>query len=106
MSTYTRKLLVKHRTEFTYEGGAAESVNEIRLGPVDGPRQWVEYAHLTVTPTADLAEFRDAWGNRVSWCQIVERHERLTIVAESLVHVAGQTFGDRDTRGSWQRRDT
>ena len=52
MAPFTRKLFVKHRTEFTYAGSASESVNEIRLGPVDGPRQQVEYARIALTDFA------------------------------------------------------
>ena len=85
MAPYTRKLFVKHRTEFTYSHGASESVNEIRLGPVDGPRQQVEYARIDVTPTADVAESTDVWGNRVWWCQIVDDHPRLIVEAESVI---------------------
>lgn len=98
MDPYTRKLFVKHRTEFVYSGGASESVNEIRLTPVDGPCQRVDYSHVTVTPTADVAEFEDAWGNRVSWCQIVEMHERLIVEVESLVQVGARPLA---SSGSW-----
>lgn len=89
MDQFTRKLFVKHRTEFVYDGYACESVNEIRLAPVDGPRQHVEFARLTVTPAADTAESTDIWGNRVWWCQIVDEHPRLLIEAEAAVAVRG-----------------
>jgi transglutaminase-like putative cysteine protease len=82
---FTRKLFVKHRTEFSYTGSASENVNEVRLGPVDGPRQHVEYARLTVTPSADVAESIDLWGNRVWWCQIVDHHTQLIVEAESVI---------------------
>jgi transglutaminase-like putative cysteine protease len=102
VAPFTRKLFVKHRTEFTYAGGgASESVNEIRLRPLDGPRQQVVDSRLTVSPAADVAEFEDPWGNRVSWCQIVELHERLAIEVEALVLVGGQPIGDPGSTGSW-----
>lgn len=88
---FTRKLFVKHRTEFTYAGAASESVNEIRLGPVDGPRQRVEYSRITLTPSADVAESTDVWGNRVWWCQIVADHPRLVVEAESLISLREPT---------------
>ena len=81
----TRRLLVKHRTEFTYAAPARESVNEVRLGPVDGSRQRVEQARLRVTPDADVVESFDAWGNRVWWFQVVEPHEHLVVESESVV---------------------
>ena len=91
MDPFTRKLFVKHRTEFTYAGAASESVNEIRLGPVDGPRQRVEYSRITLTPSADVAESTDVWGNRVWWCQIVADHPRLVVEAESLISLREPT---------------
>ena len=91
MDLFTRKLFVKHRTEFTYAGAASESVNEIRLGPVDGPRQRVEYSRITLTPSADVAESTDVWGNRVWWCQIVADHPRLVVEAESLISLREPT---------------
>ncbi len=91
MDPFTRRLFVKHRTEFTYAGSARESVNEIRLGPRDGPRQRIEYARLSVTPTADVAESIDSWGNLVWWCQVVDPHERLIIESESSVVTTGAT---------------
>lgn len=47
MDPFTRKLFVKHRTEFTYTGAASESVNEIRLGPstVPGNRSSTRGSH-------------------------------------------------------------
>jgi len=85
---HTRKLSIRHRTEFVYASPARESVNEVRLSPVDWPRQSVESVDLDVTPTADVAESFDLYGNRVWWCQIVEGHERLVMEASSVVAIA------------------
>ncbi len=103
MDPFTRKLFVKHRTEFTYTGAASESVNEIRLGPVDGPRQQVEYARIALTPSADVAESTDVWGNRVWWCQIVDDHPRLVVEAESLISMREPTAvsTEQDGPGGW-----
>ena len=86
----TRRLYVKHRTEFRYDGLARESVNEVRLGPVDGARQQVERSQLVVDPAAEVATSKDAWGNCVWWFQVPEPHERLEVVAESVVTTNGQ----------------
>ncbi len=103
MDLITRKLFVKHRTEFTYAGSARESVNEIRLGPVDGPRQQVEYARIALTPNADVAESTDVWGNRVWWCQIVDDHPRLVVEAESLISMRAPVpvIGEVDGPDGW-----
>lgn len=91
MAQPTRRLFVKHRTEFVYDGSARESVNEVRLGPVDSPRQRVEHTSLRVEPNADIAASFDAWGNRVWWFQVAERHEHLVVEAESVVATTGVT---------------
>ena len=88
MDVHTRKLSIRHRTEFVYASPARESVNEVRLSPVDWPRQSVLSVDLDVTPAADVAEAFDLYGNRVWWCQIVEGHERLVMEASSVVAIA------------------
>ena len=85
---HTRKLSIRHRTEFVYASPARESVNEVRLSPVDWPRQSVQSVDLDVNPAADVAESFDLYGNRVWWCQIVEAHERLVLDASSVVAIA------------------
>ena len=101
MDRFTRRLFVKHKTEFVYDGYACESVNEIRLAPVDGPRQQVEFARLTVTPAADQAESIDVWGNRVWWCQIVDEHPTLRIEAEAAVAMRGPISLPPEPDGGW-----
>ena len=84
----TRRLSVRHKTEFTYTGAAFESVNEVRLCPVHGPRQRVEMAEFEVTPSAEVSTFFDAFGNGVWWCQVVPAHEVLTLEARATIATA------------------
>ena len=84
----TRRLSVKHKTEFTYAGAAFESVNEVRICPVDAARQHVEVAEFDVTPSAEVSTFFDAFGNRVWWCQVVPAHDVLTLEARATVATA------------------
>ncbi len=85
MTRFTRRLCVRHRTEFRYSAVARDSVNEVRLGPTRHARQDVEYARLDVTPQADVAESSDVWGNRVWWFQVAGPHAQLTVEAETVV---------------------
>lgn len=76
-----------HTTELRYEGQVAESVNEVWLTPPQTERQKVQRAWITTIPDAELVDHEDAYGNHVTWFQIVERHERLIVEAHALVEV-------------------
>ena len=76
-----------HTTELHYAGEVAESVNEVWLTPSQTERQRVERAWITTIPDAELVGHEDAYGNRVTWFQIVERHERLVVEAHAVVEV-------------------
>ena len=79
------RLHAKHRTEIRYAGPAGESVNEIRLTPSDNGRQRVEWSHVRVEPAAELLSHTDAFGNAVSWFQLVGAHELLVVESEAIV---------------------
>jgi transglutaminase-like putative cysteine protease len=68
-----------------YAGPAGESVNEIRLSPVDNGRQRVEWSHVRVDPPAELLRHRDSFGNDVRWFQVVGDHETLVVESEAIV---------------------
>jgi len=84
-----RRLLARHRTEFTYDGEARESTNEVRLCPVRHARQRVLSVSVRVTPEAEVHHHRDAFGNDVGWFQVEGPHSRLLVEAEALVEVSG-----------------
>ena len=79
------RLHAKHRTEIRYAGPVGESVNEIRLTPSDNGRQQVEWSHVRVEPAAELLSHTDAFGNEVSWFQLVGAHELLVVESEAIV---------------------
>ncbi len=74
-----------HRTEIVYAGEARESVNHVRLLPSDSPIQTVVDAEVQVWPETAVHEFRDSYGNRVSWFHVPEGHRRLVIEATATV---------------------
>lgn len=76
-----------HRTEIAYEGDAHESVNHVRLLPAESDLQTVVAAEIQVWPETPTREFRDAFGNRVTWFQIAEPHRRLVVEATALVEL-------------------
>jgi transglutaminase-like putative cysteine protease len=93
------RLRAKHRTELHYAGPVMESVNELRMTPKDTPRQCVISAETSVEPEVELRPSVDAYGNRVLWFQLAERHDHLLVEAEAVVEVtAGRAEGDAEWR--------
>jgi transglutaminase-like putative cysteine protease len=86
MTTYR----VVHRTSYRYATPVASGQTICHLLPRhDAAGQHVLSAQLRVEPGADeVSEHLDAFGNRVSLVWFHQPHRELTIVAESVVHVA------------------
>ncbi len=79
------RLHAKHRTEISYAGAVGESVNEVRLTPLDSARQAVEWARVRTEPPTEAFSHVDAYGNVVHWFQLTEAHERLVVESEAMV---------------------
>jgi transglutaminase-like putative cysteine protease len=85
------RLRIRHETSFRYEAEVLASYNELRMRPMMSDRQFVLTEHVMVTPLTSQQTFIDYWGTRVSSVEILQPHDRLDIVAESLVELfAGQ----------------
>ncbi|MET3963413.1 transglutaminase-like putative cysteine protease [Marmoricola sp. OAE513] len=82
----TVQLKVVHKTEFTYEGGAAASFNEARLTPQTTAGQIVVHTRLDVHPTPWSWSYRDYWGTQVTAFEILDPHDSLTVTATATVH--------------------
>ncbi|QAY71496.1 transglutaminase family protein [Xylanimonas protaetiae] len=78
-------LRVVHTTTFDYGGPVRASYNEARMRPVDDERQRVRSARVDVQPHTWTDEYVDYWGTAVTSFEMLSSHERLTIVAESVV---------------------
>lgn len=96
------RLRIKHRTELRYSGTATESVNEVRMLPRPGPRVVVEEATVVVSPATSMHTHEDAFGNLVSWFQVVEPHETLVVEAAAIVVVQGVGATPRGDADGWQ----
>lgn len=81
------RLRAKHRTELVYAGPVAESTNEIRMTPRDNGRQTVVSWSVRIEPETELMESTDAFGNRLLWFQLTEKHRRMVIDCEAVVDV-------------------
>lgn len=87
---------IKYKTDYHYEQPAYDSMNEIRLQPLECTHQRLLAFRLDIEPKAVIRQFRDHFGNCAHIVEVREPHERLTITAESLVERTDATPGLSD----------
>ncbi|NUT34649.1 MAG: transglutaminase family protein [Hamadaea sp.] len=83
------RLHIRHRTGFRYAGPVVSSYNEARMIPSAEPRQAVLQSSVTVWPAARTYQYHDYWGTVVTSFDLQASHERLEVVAESVVETSG-----------------
>lgn len=81
------QLRISHRTGFSYGGGAAASYNEARMTPLINSDQFVLSSDLDVSPVPWSFSYVDYWGTLVTAFELHERHDELTVTANSTVTV-------------------
>lgn len=77
-----------HTTRYSYEAPVSQCLSEVRLTPRALPWQIVLERTISSTPEpASVDERKDYYGNAVSLLSILERHDRFTTIATSIVQV-------------------
>jgi transglutaminase-like putative cysteine protease len=79
------RIRLLHVTEFEYEGPVSESYNEVHLQPIDDEYQNCVGFRLRTTPSSSPGTSRDYFGNWVHRFNVMAKHRRLRIEAESVV---------------------
>lgn len=74
-----------HVTEFDYDGPVSESYNEVHLQPIDDEYQNCVGFRLRTQPSSSPSASRDYFGNWVHRFNVMGKHRRLRIEAESVV---------------------
>src|SRR4029450_882400 len=74
-----------HVTEFDYDGPVSESYNEVHLQPIDDEYQNCVGFRLRTQPASSPTASRDYFGNSVHRFNVMPKHRRLRIEAESVV---------------------
>ena len=84
----SRRYRVRHRTEYQYSAPVTNSYGRGHLTPRDTDHQRCLSIDLEIDPApADRSTSRDAYGNISSYFHITERHDVLTVLADSVVEV-------------------
>ncbi len=97
------QIQVKHTTGYTYPLGANASFNEARMTPRNSPEQFARFAQVDVSPPAWTYNYVDYWGTSVTAFEVHERHNRLKVVATSVVETNRQPV--RPMRLDWAQLD-
>ncbi len=100
----TRRYEVRHRTEYSYGDQVTASYGWAYLTPRDLPEQVCRSSRVELEPAAELlSDSVDFFGNRASYFEVHEPHERLTVTATSIVEVTRRPFDlDRLDAWSWE----
>ena len=103
-----RRYEVTHRTEYRYAGPVTTSYGWGCLTPRDLSDQVCRSTRVEVSPTATLVSGSvDFFGNRTSYFEVHEPHDRLVVTSSSLVEVS-RVRADLDSLDRWtweQARD-
>jgi transglutaminase-like putative cysteine protease len=91
-----------HTTRYRYDAIVSQCQSEVRLTPRALPWQTPLESRIHTSPEPAWVDVhKDYFGNEVTTCTILERHDRFTIVATSVVDVqARPALPDADT--AWE----
>lgn len=78
---------VTHRLRFSYDDYIRESWMELRIQPRQLPHQRIHSFYLAVGPPAPVARYLDWSGNFVHHFGVVDFHDRIEVLARSVVEV-------------------
>ncbi|GAA2528696.1 transglutaminase family protein [Rarobacter incanus] len=92
---------VVHTNAFKYQDTVRASYNEARMIPVAGRGQRIVDVSVNIDPLSSRYDYTDYWGTRVVSFEVLRPHDHLTLVAASLVELAGPEGFD-DPSATWE----
>jgi transglutaminase-like putative cysteine protease len=98
-----RRLKVTHANHYQYTTPILRSTHRLHLRPVHDRWQTVSSHRLVVSPTVELLEYEDVFGNSTTTFDVPGPYTALSIVAESIVELSAFDPFDFASRAS---RDT
>ncbi|MBA2288686.1 MAG: transglutaminase family protein [Ktedonobacteraceae bacterium] len=98
---------VRHTTKFRYSAPISESMMEVRIQPrSEGPQRCLDF-RLKTSPAAQIFNYRGENGNRVHHFDVPNRHNHLTITAETIVELfSPPPLPEALTPTAWDELDT
>ena len=82
-----RRLIVHHRTRYTYDREVRRSAHRLHLRPIDDFKQSLIDYRLTITPQVPIIEYEDVFGNIATRFEINQPYTELVVDAESTVEL-------------------
>ena len=82
-----KRFEIEHTTRFSYSGPITETVMEVRLQPLDGRGQRCLDFNLEVSPRMPVGTYRDGYGNRVHYFNLLRAHDRVRVTSRSVVEM-------------------
>jgi len=85
---------IHHITKYIYDSPVSESVNEIRVYPLQGNDQEILQQDLIITGDPEIQLYTDYWGNKTGFFNVLESHHELKIESRVIVRTAQEPIGD------------
>ena len=94
---------VRQTTSYSYASKVAYAHHVLRLTPIDRARQRVQAAALDIVPVpVERREGRDFFGNRLTWIDLGEPHDRLVIKVAARIVVESLAEPAPDETPAWE----
>jgi transglutaminase-like putative cysteine protease len=95
---------IRHVTQYLYDEPVRESVMELWMQPRKSTGQGLISFDLEIEPPAQVFSYADSYGNTVHHFDVPPPHQRLSIVARSVVETYGRmALPERLDRQEWER---
>ena len=94
---------IRHVTQYVYDEPVRESVMELRMQPRKSTGQGLVSFDLEIEPPAQVFSYSDSYGNAVHHFDVPPPHQKLTIVARSVVETYSRmALPERLDRHEWE----
>ncbi|HUI95296.1 MAG TPA: transglutaminase family protein [Xanthobacteraceae bacterium] len=94
---------VRQTTSYSYASKVAYAHHVLRLSPIDRTRQRVQAAALDIVPApVSRREGRDFFGNRLTWIELAEPHDRMIIKVAARIAVEASDAPPADATPAWE----
>jgi transglutaminase-like putative cysteine protease len=94
---------VRQTTAYAYASTVAYAHHVLRLTPIDRAGQRVQAAALDIVPApVKRREGRDFFGNRLTWIDLAEPHDRMVIKVKARIAVETAAAPSPDATPAWE----